>query len=82
MGKNKKKSNSNIKCDVVSCDHNNCEEGTCQLDEVEISCSCDNDECVDCAETVCQSFETTRADITDNEYEVQSELEADFGDDD
>lgn len=82
MKKNKKKSNSNIKCDVVSCDHNNCEEGTCQLDEVEISCSCDKDGCVDCAETICQSFETTHADITDNEYEVQAELEADYGDDD
>lgn len=82
MGKSKKKSNSNIKCDVVTCDHNNCEEGTCRLDEVEISCSCASDECADCTETVCQSFETTSSNITDNEYEIQAELEADFGDDD
>ena len=48
MGQSKKKSNSTIKCDVVTCDHNNCEEGTCRLDEVEISCSCASDECADC----------------------------------
>lgn len=75
MSKNNNKSNSNIKCDVVSCHHNNCEEGTCQLDEVEISCTCSNDECSNCVETICQSFETTKSNITDNEYEVQSEIE-------
>ena len=75
MSKKKLKSNSNIKCDVASCDHNNCEEGTCQLEEVCISCSCDNDKCCDTSETICQSFEETKANITDNEYEVTSEIE-------
>ena len=74
MSKKKTKSNSNIKCDVASCDHNNCEEGTCQLDKVDISCSCENDKCMDSCETICQSFEVTNANITDNEYEVQSEF--------
>ena len=71
----KKKSNNNIKCDVVSCENNNYEEGTCRLEKVSISCSCDNDKCCDSNETVCQSFKETSANITDNEYEVDSETE-------
>lgn len=70
-----KKSNFNIKCDVESCDYNNCEEGTCQLEEIHISCSCDNDKCHNTDETICQSFEETKSDITDTEYEVTSEME-------
>lgn len=75
MKKNKVKSNSNIKCDVASCENNNCEEGTCQLEEVCISCSCDNDKCHDTGETICQSFVETKSNITDNEYEVTSEID-------
>ncbi len=75
MSKKKVKSNSNIKCNVSSCNYNNCEEGTCQLEEVCISCSCDNDKCHDVCETVCQSFKETQSNINDNEYEVQSDSE-------
>ena len=82
MSKNNKKSNSSIKCDVASCDHNNCEEGTCQLKEVEISCSCDKDNCCDTGETICQSFETTKSNITDNEYEVQKKIEKSYEEED
>ena len=71
----KKKSNHDIKCDVVSCENNNSEEGTCCLEKVSISCSCDNDKCCDESETICQSFKETSANITDNEYEVDSETE-------
>lgn len=71
----KKKSNHNIKCDVASCENNNYEEGTCRLEKVSISCSCDNDKCCDSNETVCQSFKETSSNITDNEYEVDSESE-------
>ena len=71
MSKNKSK----IKCDVSSCENNNCEEGTCQLKEVCISCSCDNDDCHEICETICQSFKETSANITDNVYEVESESE-------
>ena len=77
MSKNKCKSNSNIKCDVTSCENNNCEEGTCQLENVSISCSCDTDDCHDSCETICQSFKETGSDITDNEYEVDSEIQED-----
>jgi hypothetical protein len=75
MSKNKVKSNSNIKCDVVSCENNNLEEGTCTLKEVSISCDCDNDKCHDTCETICQSFKETSANINDNEYEVDSDSE-------
>lgn len=71
----KKKCSPKINCDVDSCKYNNCEEGTCNLDTISVSCSCDNDKCTDCDETICQSFETTGSNITDNEYEVQSEKE-------
>lgn len=74
MGKKKSNSNSNIKCDVVSCDNNNYEEGTCTLEKVCISCSCSNDDCHDSCETICQSFKETGSNITDNEYEVVSEF--------
>ena len=73
MSKNKMKSNSNIKCDVSACDYNNCEEGTCRLEKISISCSCDGDRCCDTIDTICQSFENTNANINDNEYEVQSD---------
>lgn len=71
----KKKSNQDIKCDVVSCENNNCEEGTCRLEKVSISCSCDSDKCHEVSETICQSFKETGSNITDNEYEVTSESE-------
>ena len=69
----KKKSNHDIKWDVVSCENNNSEEGTCCLEKVSISCSCDSDKCCDESETICQSFKETSANITDNEYEIDSE---------
>ena len=74
MSKKKVKSNTSINCDVVSCEHNNCEEGTCQLEKVDIGCSSDNDKCMDSCDTVCQSFKSTASNITDNEYEVLSEV--------
>ncbi len=63
-----------IKCDVDSCNHNNNEEGTCTLEKVNISCTCNNSSCSYPEETICQSFETTRGIITDNEYEVTAEI--------
>lgn len=71
----KKNKNDCIKCDVASCENLNLEEGTCSLKEVSISCSCDNDDCHECGETICQSFKETSSNINDNEYEVTSETE-------
>lgn len=75
MSKNEKKGNSNINCNVDSCKYNNCEEGTCNLEEISVSCTCDKDACCDCDETICASFETSSGPITDTEYEVQAEIE-------
>lgn len=66
--------NNLIKCDVNSCNHNNIEEGTCQLEKIQVSCTCNKDKCSNCLETICESFETTGGVITDNEYEVTSEI--------
>lgn len=59
MKKHDKDSNESIKCNVESCKHNNCEEGTCALDEVEIDCTCNNCDCSKEDETICKSFEAT-----------------------
>lgn len=67
-------SSKNIKCDVDACKFNNCEEGYCELDSISVSCTCDSDECKNCEETICASFATKGGPITDNEYEVQSEI--------
>lgn len=66
--------NNNIKCDVSNCSHNNnkCE---CSLDNVSISCQCDGDSCTNTSSTICQSFTSSGGIITDNEYEVTSEME-------
>ena len=50
------KSNKSIKCDVYTCKYINCDEGTCVLDDVKISCSCDNGKCCSKEETICKSF--------------------------
>lgn len=73
---NKSKKENKIKCDVDSCTYNNTDDKCCELDSIKISCTCKNDECECCEETICQSFESTGSNITDNEYEVVSEIEA------
>ena len=45
------KSNKSIKCDVYTCKYINCDEGTCILDDVKISCSCDKGKCCSKEET-------------------------------
>ena len=80
---NKKKCNEKIKCDVESCKYNNCDDECCELDSIKVSCTCDKDDCCECNETVCESFEEKNSDddenqkLTDNEYEVESESEDD-----
>lgn len=77
----KKNNNTNIKCNVDTCVHNNQDDKCCNLDSISVSCTCKNDACTCTEETVCQSFKTTSGKITDNEYEVDSEDE-DTSDDD
>ena len=50
------KSNKSIKCDVYTCKYINCDEGTCVIDDVKISCSCDKGKCCSKEETICKSF--------------------------
>ncbi len=78
------KKNNSIQCDVSSCKHNNCEEGYCELDEIKVSCTCDNDNCSCTDKTICDSFEEHGEDdannqeesnLTDTEYEVTAEDE-------
>ena len=46
--------NTKVKCDVESCKHNDC--NSCNLEVLDISCSCDGINCHDKKETVCHSF--------------------------
>lgn len=45
-----------IKCDVTNCKYNNDEEYLCNLNSVDISCTCNKSECKNKSETICQSF--------------------------
>lgn len=92
MSKKKNNKNNSIKCEVESCKYNDCEAGYCELDEIKVGCTCNNDECQSTTETVCESFEkdenkcsdeiceddTTDDEerITDTEYEVEAEYDS------
>ncbi len=56
-----KKKNPSIRCDVESCKHNDYSCGYCDLDEIQVSCNCKNDEVEDQEETICASFECNDA---------------------
>jgi len=65
------KKETKVKCEVKNCKHN--EEKQCDLDELDISCTCDNENCEDKKETICKSFEKEEnddEDATELEYEV------------
>ncbi len=49
---------SKIKCEVNSCKHQNTDKQECELDEIKVSCVCDNDDCSCTEETVCDSFDS------------------------
>lgn len=52
----KKKENSSIKCDVKSCEHNNCNMNCCMLDEIKVSCCCNSEDVNNKDETICSSY--------------------------
>lgn len=65
-----------IKCDVESCKHQNTDEKMCELDEIKVSCTCNNDECECNDETVCESFESTlEEDIDNSDIEVDVDID-------
>ena len=43
-----------VKCTVVSCEHNDCK--CCNLEVLDISCTCNGDDCSNKKETICKSF--------------------------
>lgn len=43
-----------VKCDVESCKHN--ESHNCNLDILNIGCTCDNENCSKKQETICNDF--------------------------
>ena len=65
------KKETKVKCDVESCKHNDDKE--CELKELDISCTCDNDECEEKEETICKSFEKKEKN-DDEEVELEYEL--------
>ena len=71
----RKKNKNNINCDVENCKYNNPEEGSCELDEIQVSKSSEVDECSDKDDTACESFESEEGELTDEVYEVESENE-------
>ena len=73
-----KKKKSKIKCDVTNCIYNNLDEGDCCLDKIKISSLGRGSECNNTSSTICQSFEKSSGIITDNEYEVCSELKEEY----
>lgn len=62
-----------IKCDVDSCKHQNSDDKVCELDEIKVSCTCNNDECECNDETVCESFDSIEEDIDESDIEVNTE---------
>lgn len=67
------KKETKVNCEVESCKYN--EDERCCLEELEISCTCDNDDCEEIEETVCRSFEKR------DELDEDKELEYDEYDD-
>jgi len=49
-------SNQKIKCEVKSCKFNNEIEYLCTLKEIDVSCTCNKNNCKDKIETICNSF--------------------------
>lgn len=62
-----------IKCDVDSCKHQNSDDKVCELDEIKVSCTCNNDECECNDKTVCESFDSIEEDIDESDIEVNTE---------
>lgn len=71
------KKNTKVNCDVETCKHNDDHE--CCLEELDISCTCDGDECEEIEETICNNFEKEESDDDSEELEYD-EIEEDIED--
>lgn len=45
-----------IRCNVSSCKYNDCDCNMCNLNEIDVSCSCNKNKCSSKKETICNSF--------------------------
>ncbi|MBQ6135494.1 MAG: DUF1540 domain-containing protein [Bacilli bacterium] len=70
----KKKKKIKVKCDVIECIYHDEEEGDCTLQKIKISHE-NRGKNDNSSSTLCQSFEKSSGILTDNEYEVCSEIE-------
>lgn len=50
------KSNQTIKCNVKNCKYNNDSDFLCTLQEIDVSCTCNEEKCTNKKETICNSF--------------------------
>lgn len=48
--------NQKIKCNVTNCEYNNDANYLCKLDEINVSCTCNQCDCKKKKETICDSF--------------------------
>ncbi len=46
-----------INCSVHNCKYNNELEHLCQLKQINITCTCNQEQCINKKETICNSFE-------------------------
>ena len=51
-----KKANQIIKCDVKNCKYNDEVDCLCNLNTIDVSCTCNSNKCNDKRETICSSF--------------------------
>ena len=72
-----KKKKNKIKCDVTNCIYNDINQNDCSLDKVKITSMGRGDNCLTSSSTLCQSFEKSSGIITDNEYEIDCEMNSD-----
>ena len=50
------KSKQTIRCDVNNCAYNDDVDCLCNLDVIDVSCTCNKNKCNDKKETICNSF--------------------------
>ena len=67
-----------VNCDVETCKHN--DDKQCCLEELDISCTCDGEECEEIEETICNKFEKEASDDDSEELEydiIEEDVEED-----
>lgn len=80
------KKNTKVNCEVETCKHN--DDKQCCLEELDISCTCDGDECEEIEETICNNFEKEESDDDCEELEYDEmeddieEVETEYDNDD